>query len=118
MSEKKDDRIPLAVGAKVWRIDWGDPGDLTEAHAVKVQGETRMSWVLTNGVKIPKTWSQPRFDVEGFRTTPYCLTREAAEAMLLHHNRNKLGSMVLVCTDDAVPRNVAEALGVNLSVED
>ena len=118
MSAKKEDRIPLAVGSTVWRINYGAPGQLTTARGVKVEGETRMSWVLTNGVKIPKTWGEPRFDVNGFRTTPYCLTREAAEQMLLRHNQSQIGSMVLSCSDDVVLRRVAEVLGVKVAVED
>lgn len=114
----KKKRIPLHIGAPVWRIDYGGPGEMTQARGVRVESETRMSWVLANGVKIPKAWAEPRFDVDGFRTTPYCLTREAAETMLLRHNQSKFASMVLTCADDDTLRKVADALGVSVDLRD
>lgn len=118
MSAKKEDRIPLAVGCTVYRIDYGGPGSLTEARGVKVESETRMSWVLTNGVKVPKAHAEPTFNVSGFRTTTYALTREMAEKILLRQARWRMASIVQECADPAVLRKVAEALGINLSVED
>lgn len=118
MAAKKEDRIPLAVGSTVWRIDYGGPGSLTVARGVKVESETRMSWVLTNGVKVPKTQAEPILDVSGFRTTTYALTRETAEKILLRQARWRMASIIQECGDPDVLRKVADALGVTVTVED
>lgn len=118
MAATKEARIPLAIGATVWRIDYGRPGGLTRASQVAVTSETRTSWVLANGVKIPKTQTEPRFDVRGrMSTTPYCLTLEEAEAMVLQHARWHLAAAVKDCIDVATLRKVAEVLGVRVEVE-
>lgn len=119
MSAKKEGRIPLAVGATVWRIHFGSPGHFTSARGMKVESETKLSWVLANGVKIPKTQTDAEFRVLGnMRQTTYCLTRAAAEAFVLVHNNQRLGYAVQTSIDPSVLRKVADALGVNLSVED
>lgn len=118
MSAKKKDRIPLAVGSTVWRIDYGGPGAGTQARGVKVESETRMSWVLTNGVKVPKAHVEPTLDVSGFRTTTYALTREAAEKILLRQARWHMARIIQECGDVDTLRKVADALGVAVTVED
>lgn len=110
-------RIPLSVGAIVWRIEYGSPGELSTARGVKVESETRLSWVLMNGVKIPKTQTEPLFDVQGLRTTTYALTKEAAEVVILRQARWRMAGIVQNCADPATLRKVADALGVAVDVE-
>lgn len=83
-----------------------------------VASETRVSWVLSNGVKIPKAWREARFDVSGaMSTTPYCLSRGEAESIVLQHARWHLAAAIKDCMDAATLRTVADAVGVRVEVE-
>lgn len=115
MAATKDARIPLAIGATVWRfVTKNTPDRLT------VAGETPRSWVLSDGTKIPKSQTEPVFTVKGFgfRDSRYHLTREAADETFLLWNWAGIVEKVRTTSDIETRRAVAKLIGVPSGVED
>lgn len=115
MSAKKEDRIPLAVGATVWLF-----GSSDNANRLSVKEETSRSWVLSDDAKVPKSCATDVYEVQGWNCLlRYCLTREAADRVLLERSRQrmayKLREMPL---STAVLKQIATLLGLPSGVED
>jgi hypothetical protein len=105
----------MSVGATVWRNDRS-----ANMVPLKVASETTRSWILSDGVKVPKTHADPvfRFSSGSGWGRRYCLTREAAETMALEGARWKMSAAVTACKDLRVLRLVAEALGMDVRPRD
>lgn len=106
----------LAVGMDLWV----ETRDIFEK--VRIESETRMSWVMADGQKIPKSTTGFIFEVYGFnRRTTYYFTEQAAQDakvmslswkmsdMLRYPNRPGIGP-------DAM-RKIAELLGLDTKLE-
>lgn len=102
----------LAVGSTVWAFGRADA-----PTAYAITSETSRSWVTADGQKIPKSHAEPIFEANGIMiTVRYCLTREAADALLLERMRWKMGQAIRENTDTNVLRLVAAALGMPTGV--
>lgn len=115
MSAKKEARIPLAVGARVWLFASGDT-----AQRLSVKEETTRSWVLSDGAKVPKSCATDIYEVRGWNCLlRYCLTRDAADRILMERSRHRVSAAI---RDGATPtdvlKQIATLLGLPSGVED
>lgn len=107
----------LSVGSPVWMFSSGD-----SPTPFNITGTTSRSWIVSRHgwtVKIPKNHADPIFSVNptGVGCTQFfCLTRTAADRMMLERARWVMVQRVKDCTDIATLRKVAEALGMPVSV--
>lgn len=110
----KRNPLGLAIGSTVWVFGRNDTPTL-----MTVESETTRSWVLSDGTKVPKSYSATVFEVfpKFGSTQRYYLTREAANAAFLHRMRWKMGDRVRECGDADILRTVAKALGMPTEVE-
>lgn len=115
MSAKKEDRIPLAVGSTVWLFGSGDT-----AQRLSVKEETSRSWVLSDGAKVPKSCATDVYEVHGWNCLlRYCLTRDAADRVLMERSRYWMSTKVRdVRVDTDVLKQIAKLLGLPSGVED
>ncbi len=86
---------PVRVwGDLIWRRHW---------RQIKVIGETSRSWVLNNGVKLPKKGAWP---------SNYVLTdAEVDDRVWVHDYRFKIDDAVRRCNHAGTLRRVAELVG-------
>lgn len=110
----KSNPLGLAIGSRVWVFGRNDTPSL-----MSVRSETSRSWVLSDGTKVPKSYTSTVFEVFPSLgpTRRYYLTREAANIALLHRMRWKMGGRVRECGDADILRTVAAALGMPVEVE-
>lgn len=115
MSAKKEDRIPLALGARVWLYGTND----TPAQ-LRVLDETPRSWVLSDGAKVPKSTTTDIYEARGWNCLlRYCLTRDAADRVLMERSRHRLSAAVRDGgTSTDVLKQIATLLGLPSGVED
>lgn len=111
----KTNPFGLSIGATVWVFGRGDTPEI-----VRVAGETTRSWVLSDGEKVPKSFDGPLpiYDIQlkYGAMQRYCLTRDAADALLLERARWTMTERIRTCGDVATLRKVAEALGMPTGV--
>lgn len=108
-------RPDLKVGSPVWVFSSDDTPEIE-----CIASETSRSWVVSNGTKVPKSLTADVYDVNpGFGCTRrHCLTRSAADAMLLERSKWAMINRLKECSDPAALRTIAAALGLPASVED
>jgi len=114
----KSNPFGLSVGSTVWLFAGGEGGEV-----LTVTGETGRSWLVGRHgyeyAKIPKSHAEPVFERSpGFGGLQrYCLTREAADAVMLARARYAMAARIRDCNDTATLRAVAAALGLPTGVD-
>jgi hypothetical protein len=82
----------IAIGGPIWKEHW---------RKVEIVDETKLSWITSSGLKIPK---------KGKRGI--CFSSEDIEKeSYIHENRHKIADMISSCNDYDKLKTVAELIG-------